>query len=319
MEKPMPTQMLAIVNKQIFLDEVDEAGLGPGRVLDYWCNYVSDHPRLDRLKEGDRLYLVTVPPGTSNLWLLAVYEHVRRIKSGYPRAKRKNQVPITDITQLRDKLRFDNGIGIKWRHGEMPQSLQTPRILTAADVQLLERAIRNKNGYVLPAFEETEEELVVSIPRGASKADKERLREQCSRLARDQALRPQVIELWGPACAACGLTLSDTNGDHEVEVAHILAVSDKGEDALENTLPLCRTHHWAFDHYLWSIDPARLCLHVAPSLTRNPALSWLHGQKLRAVPKVLEHAAFLRGVRIHWQRFRRTHVWSRDAETHPVR
>ena len=151
----------------------------------------------------------------------------------------------------------------------MPQSLQTPRILTTADVLLLERAIRKQTGIVLPPLSPPSEEVSVCIPGGSTEAEKERFREQFSRLARDQALRPQVIALWGPACAACGLELSSVKGAYEVEVAHIRPVSEDGPDWPTNTLPLCRTHHWAFDRHLFSIDPVTLCLQVAQSLRKN--------------------------------------------------
>lgn len=314
----MSIQMLAIVNKDIFKDEIEEPEYGPGDTLGYWHNYVSDHPRLEELEIGSRLFLVCVPPQTKQLWLVAVYESIKRSERGYPQSTTYNRTPITDITHLRDKLRFDNGIGIKWRSGVMAQSLQTPRILTAADVRLLEQAIRKQTGQVLPPLRAPSEELSISIPGGSSKDGKERLREQCSRLARDQALRPAVIELWGAACAACGLELASADGDFEVEVAHIRAVSDDGTDSPSNTLPLCRTHHWAFDRHLFSVDPEILRLQVAPSLRKSPALAALHGRSLRRIPKSIERAAIKQSLREHFQQFRRTHRRGASALSQPA-
>lgn len=314
----MSVQMLAIVNKAIFKDEIEEPEYGPGDTLDYWHNYVSDHPRLDELTSGSRLFLVCVPPQTNHLWLVAVYESIKRSETGYPQSTRKNRTPITDITHLRDKLRFDNGIGIKWRGGVMAQSLQTPRILTEDDVRLLAQAIRKQTGHVLPPFRAPSEELSIPIPSGSSKAEKERLREQCSRLARDQALRPKVIELWGPSCAACGLELFSVDGAFEVEVAHIRPVSEDGPDWPTNTLPLCRTHHWAFDRHLFSVDPVTLCLQVAPSLRKSPALAALHGRGLRRIPKSIERAAITQALRDHFQQFRRAHRRGASVLSHPA-
>lgn len=314
----MSIQMLAIVNKAIFKDEIEEPEYGPGDTLDYWHNYVSDHPRLGELTSGSRLFLVCVPPRTNHLWLVAVCESIKRSGRGYPQSTRKNRTPITDITHLRDKLRFDNGIGIKWRGGVMAQSLQTPRILTADDVRLLEQAIRKQTGHVLPPLRAPSEELSISIPGGSSKAEKERLREQCSRLVRDQALRPKVIELWGPSCAACGLELSSVEGAYEVEVAHIRPVAEDGSDWPTNTLPLCCTHHWAFDRHLFAVDPATLCLQVSPSLRKNPALAALHGRSLRRIPKSIERAAITQALHDHFQQFRRTHRRGASASSHPA-
>ena len=313
----MSIQMLAIVNKDIFKNEIEEPECGPGDTLNYWHHYESDHPRLAELVPGSRLFLVCVPPQTDHLWLLAVYESIRRSERGYPQSTTNNRTPITDITHLRDKLRFDNGIGIKWRGGVMAQSLQTPRILTAADVRLLEQAIRKQTGQVLPPLRAPSEELSISIPGGSSKDGKERLREQCSRLARDQALRPAVIELWGAACAACGLELASADGDYEVEVAHIRAVSDDGTDSPSNTLPLCRTHHWAFDRHLFSVDPATFCLQVTPPRKKNPALATLHGRSLRQIPKGIDRAAITEALRAHFRQFCRAHRRGTAASAHP--
>lgn len=314
----MSVQMLAIVNKDIFKNKIEKQDYGPGDTLDSWRKYESDHPRLDELRNGSRLFLVCVPPQTKHLWLVAVYESIKRNERGYPQSTRKNRTPITDITHLRDKLRFDNGIGIKWRGGVMAQSLQTPRILTEDDVRLLEQAIRKQTRHVLPPLRAPSEELSISIPRGSSKADKERLRAQCSRLIRDQALRPKVIELWGPSCAACGLELCSVDGAFEVEVAHIRPVSEDGPDWPTNTLPLCRTHHWAFDRHLFSVDPATLRLQVAPSLRKTPALATLHGRSLRRIPKRIEREAITQALRDHFQKFRRTHRRGASAELHPA-
>lgn len=79
---------------------------------------------------------------------------------------------------------------------------------------------------------------------------------------RDAKLRRLVIGAWGPACAVCGLELVGLDGAQECEVADIVPVAEDGPDTLTNALPLCRTHHWAFDEHLWAIEPDTRRVHV---------------------------------------------------------
>ena len=63
---------------------------------------------------------------------------------------------------------------------------------------------------------------------------------------------------------------------YECEVAHLEPVNQDAPDAL-NTIPLCRTHHWAYDRRLWAIRPADFRLHVRMAVRHHPSLRALHG------------------------------------------
>lgn len=65
--------------------------------------------------------------------------------------------------------------------------------------------------------------------------------------ARTKAFREAVKEIYGYACAACGLKALSPSGLPEVEAAHIFPKAQRGSDDLRNGLCLCRFHHWAFD------------------------------------------------------------------------
>jgi hypothetical protein len=100
-------------------------------------------------------------------------------------------------------------------------------------------------------------ELSTEIAKAAAQLDvkdRQRVLTEIRRVVREQRLRRRVIQLWGPGCAACGLLLR-RNSFYECEVAHVKPVADKGPDHPLNALPLCRTHHWAFDNFLWAIKP----------------------------------------------------------------
>lgn len=134
--------MLAIVKRTTFDEQAEGAKVGD--VL-AWRNYESEAPRLEALARGSQLFLVTVRPPDERLWLVAIYQGIRRTPKGW-RASQPNVTPIVDITRLRSKLRFDNGKGLISTPGRLANSLQTPRILTAKDLDLLAQAIASSRG-----------------------------------------------------------------------------------------------------------------------------------------------------------------------------
>lgn len=127
--------MLAIISKAVF--EKEAAGRKVGDVLPL-DRYRSASKHLDPLKSGGRLFLVTVRPPKEALWLVAVLDGLK-LKNGEWLAS-PNRVPITDITSLIPRIRFESGKGISAAKGALGMSLQTPRALSAADVALLLQA-----------------------------------------------------------------------------------------------------------------------------------------------------------------------------------
>lgn len=124
--------MLAIISKAVF--EKEAAGRKPGDVLPM-DRYRSNSKHLGALASGGRLFLVTVRPPDEALWLVAVLEGLKSDAEGW--RSRPNTVPITDITALIPKIRFESGKGIQAAKGALGMSLQTPRALAAADAALL--------------------------------------------------------------------------------------------------------------------------------------------------------------------------------------
>lgn len=112
---------------------------------------------------------------------------------------------------------------------------------------------------------------------------RERLRREVTRAVRDRKLRTRVLARWGSACAVCGTELVTPCGLLEVEVAHVAEVTSGGTDSPRNALPLCRTHHWAFDQHLWTVEPASRTVFVAASMRQHPVLQPYHERELRSV------------------------------------
>jgi hypothetical protein len=127
----MPS-VLAIVSKAIF--EKEARGVGEGDVVPL-DRYVSKNKGIAPVGEGGGLFLVTVRPPDERLWLVAVLEAPKFDGESWKAAK--NVVPIRDITDVKDKIKFTSGTGISAKKGALGMSLQTPRVLTGGDVALL--------------------------------------------------------------------------------------------------------------------------------------------------------------------------------------
>lgn len=129
--------VMAIVSKAVFDKMVGKAKPKLGDVLST-NQYVSNNPRLESVKGGGALFLVTVRPPDEALWLVAILETPKH--NGTAWVSSANTVAMTDIGKLKDKLKFDSGNGIQAKPGALGMSLQTPRVLTDADVALLRAA-----------------------------------------------------------------------------------------------------------------------------------------------------------------------------------
>jgi len=140
--------VMAIVSKAIFEKAAGKRpALGAQLALD---RYVSTNRNLTPLASGGRLFVVTVRPPDEQLWLIAVLD--QPIFDGAQWIAAPSAVAITDITHLRGQLQFESGAGLTAKPGALGMSLQTPRVLAAEDVALLEAAAGTA-GPIDPAIE----------------------------------------------------------------------------------------------------------------------------------------------------------------------
>lgn len=65
-----------------------------------------------------------------------------------------------------------------------------------------------------------------------------------------QRFRFNVLREYGCKCAVC-----DIRHPQLIKAAHICSKSENGTDDWRNGVPLCATHHDAFDAYLFCIEP----------------------------------------------------------------
>ncbi len=134
----MPS-VLAIVSKAIFERDARIGGkiAGVGDVVPM-DRYVSKNKGLSPAGEGGALFLVTVRPPDESLWLVAVLESPEF--DGEQWVSSPNTAPIADIGPQKGQITFANGSGISAKKGALGMSLQTPRVLSDADVALLRAA-----------------------------------------------------------------------------------------------------------------------------------------------------------------------------------
>ena len=80
--------------------------------------------------------------------------------------------------------------------------------------------------------------------------DRTKITSQIKRLYRNPRFRENILKKHGSVCICCGISMEKL-----IEAAHIIPVENKGNDDVGNGIPLCPTHHTAFDNFLFTIDP----------------------------------------------------------------
>jgi hypothetical protein len=158
----MPS-VVALVSRAVF-EKMVPKDVAVGHVV-ATDRYVSSQPAFARLGPGDALFLVTVRPPDEALWLVAVLEGVQRKGDAWVGAV--NTTPITAITGA-----------FTAKPGRLGMSLQTPRVLAAADVAKL------RGGAATPAVAEYRSQ-VAATPAAA----------RAERQARSAARGAEVLRL----------------------------------------------------------------------------------------------------------------------------
>ena len=101
-------------------------------------------------------------------------------------------------------------------------------------------------------FTEIEENNVTEeiIDIGELFIDREKITSQVKRAYRNPKFRKKVLEKYGSNCCCCDIAIETL-----IEAAHIVPVENNGNDEASNGLPLCPTHHTAFDNFLFTFNP----------------------------------------------------------------
>jgi putative restriction endonuclease len=79
-----------------------------------------------------------------------------------------------------------------------------------------------------------------------------------------QRFRFQVMAQYGSKCAVCNIRYPAL-----LKAAHICGVAQQGSDDWRNGIPLCATHHDAFDEHLFCIHPNSKMIECKPGITAS--------------------------------------------------
>jgi putative restriction endonuclease len=105
-----------------------------------------------------------------------------------------------------------------------------------------------------------------------------------------QRFRFHVLEKYGCKCAVCNI-----RQPHLVKAAHIRGKAQKGSDDWRNGIPLCATHHEAFDAHFFCIDPSSGVIGCKPGL--NPSDIGLSFDKIR----LLKNSPHIDALNWRWE------------------
>ena len=92
---------------------------------------------------------------------------------------------------------------------------------------------------------------------------------------RSAGFRRAIMQVYAYTCAVCGLNIRALSGESVTDAAHIIPFSVSYNDDIRNGISLCKSHHWAFDTGLISVNEADEVI-VSPSMREHgPTASML--------------------------------------------
>lgn len=108
---------------------------------------------------------------------------------------------------------------------------------------------------------------------------------------RSAGFRRAIMQIYAYTCAVCELNIRASSGESVTDAAHIIPFSVSYNDDIRNGISLCKSHHWAFDAGLISVNEAYEVI-VSPSMTeQGPTASMLTELRNRPIwlPNEPEH------------------------------
>jgi hypothetical protein len=207
------------------------------------------------------------------------------------------------LLKLADGVRF---------HAELRAALATPegRAAVRSAIYMLLEADARPDCLALLASHDKDKPavdagvlLLTQGERGAFSLDDPNamtVRTLSEHVVRDRALRLAVLSAYNQSCALCCSRIV-WNNLVEVEAAHIKPRSLRGADDPRNALALCRTHHWAFDLGLWTIEDNLQVTFRDPSAPGDDFAA-LHALKPRTLQSLVRASARPHPDALRWHR-----------------
>ena len=122
-----------------------------------------------------------------------------------------------------------------------------------APLRMMVREMKEKDFLIEPPKEkETQKTLETTEIKEEQEVfiNREKISSQVKRLYRNPKFREKILKKHGSICSCCDIAMEKL-----IEAAHIIPVEDNGNDDVNNGIPLCPTHHTAFDNFLFTINP----------------------------------------------------------------
>ena len=85
---------------------------------------------------------------------------------------------------------------------------------------------------------------------------------------RSAGFRRAIMQVYAYTCAVCELNIRASSGESVTDAAHIIPFSVSYNDDVRNGMSLCKSHHWAFDTGLISVNEAYEVI-VSPSMVEQ--------------------------------------------------
>ena len=70
------------------------------------------------------------------------------------------------------------------------------------------------------------------------------------------SFRRAIMQVYAYTCAVCELNIRASSGESVTDAVHIIPFSVSYNDDIRNGISLCKSHHWAFDTGLISVNKA---------------------------------------------------------------
>ena len=119
-----------------------------------------------------------------------------------------------------------------------------------APLGLMIKEMREKDFLIEPPKEKETQKTLENAEEQEVFVNREKITSQVKRLYRNPKFREKILKQHGSTCSCCDIAMEKL-----IEAAHIIPVEDNGNDDVKNGIPLCPTHHTAFDNFLFTINP----------------------------------------------------------------
>lgn len=91
---------------------------------------------------------------------------------------------------------------------------------------------------------------------------------------RSAGFRRAIMEIYNYTCAVCELNIRASTGESLTDAAHIIPFSVSYNDDIRNGISLCKSHHWAFDTGLISLNEEYHVI-ISSSIREQGPTQWM--------------------------------------------